>query len=80
LEALRDLGADLFEGVALGGRDVPDLSGFDEVEVGVLTGELGEMGPLRSCREQSQKSIKELINFQMVSPRGLLASRSNRPL
>jgi len=55
LEALRDLGADLFEGVALGGRDVPDLSGFDEVEVGVLTGELGEMGPLRSCRETVAK-------------------------
>lgn len=51
LEALRDLGADLFEGVALGGRDVPDLSGFDEVDVGVFTGELGELGPLRSCRE-----------------------------
>lgn len=44
-------GADLFEGVALGGRDVPDLSGFDEVDVGVFTGELGELGPLRSCRE-----------------------------
>lgn len=47
--------ADLFEGVALGGRDMPDLSGFEELDVGVFTGELGELGPLRSCcgeREQ----------------------------
>lgn len=48
-EVLRDLEADLFEGVALGGRDMPDLSGFEELDVGVLTGELGELGPLRSC-------------------------------
>jgi len=48
LDVLRDLDADLFDGVALGGRDMPDLSGFEELDVGVFTGELGEFGPLRS--------------------------------
>ena len=46
-EVLRDF-EDLLDGVVLGGRDVADFSGFDDTEVGVLAGELGEPGPLRS--------------------------------
>lgn len=49
-EVLRDF-EDLLDGVVLGGRevvDVADFSGFDDTEVGVLAGELGVPGPLRS--------------------------------
>lgn len=67
---LRDLEADLFEGVALGGRDMPDLSGFDELDVGVFTGELGELGPLRSCWE-SKSSSDYLVVMHLSLSRGL---------
>lgn len=43
----RDLD-DLFDGVALGGREAPVFSPFEVVDVGVFAGELGEPGPLRS--------------------------------
>lgn len=46
-EVLRDF-VDLVDGVVLGGRDVADFSGLDDTEVGVLAGELGVPGPLRS--------------------------------
>lgn len=69
-EVLRDLEADLFEGVALGGRDMPDLSGFDELDVGVFTGELGELGPLRSCWE-SKGSRDYFTKYAQSLSRGL---------
>lgn len=69
-EVLRDLEADLFEGVALGGRDMPDLSGFDELDVGVFTGELGELGPLRSCWE-SKSSRDYFTKYAQSLARGL---------
>lgn len=49
-EVLRDF-EDLLDGVVLGGREaVADFSGFEDTEVGVFAGELGEPGPLRSCK------------------------------
>lgn len=44
LEALRDL-LDLFDGVALGGLEMPEVG-----LVGVLAGELGDVGPFRSWK------------------------------